>query len=270
LIKADLHLHSSFSDGKFTPSELFELASKRKIGIISVTDHDNFEGSQEMSEYDGKNGIRVIPGIELSAEFFGREIHILGYGLNFDSIALKKHLEIIKNLRIRRFEKILKKLSGLGVNLNSDELLGKIAVSCSIGRPHIAEELVSKGFVRNYKAAFTRYIGDRKPAYVEKDNLNYKAIIELIKVSGGTAYIAHPSNYLRESALLTLKKAGIEGIEAVHPSHTESMIKKLSGIAEKHGFFICGGSDFHGYNDDDNHNFGKFYVEEKAIQNLLK
>jgi len=270
LIKADLHLHTSFSDGKYTPSELFELASKKKIGIISVTDHDNFEGSLEMSKYDGKNGMRVIPGIELSAEFYGREVHILGYRIDFDSIALKKHLKLIKNLRISRFDKIMKKLSGLGVNLNSAELLEKFAVSCSIGRPHIAKELVSQGFVKNYKAAFTRYIGDNKPAYVEKDNLNYKTIIELIKISGGTAYVAHPSTYFRESALLELKKAGIDGIEAVHPSHTENMTNKYLGLAEKHGFFICGGSDFHGYNEDDNDNFGKFYVEEKAILNLLK
>jgi 3',5'-nucleoside bisphosphate phosphatase len=270
LIKADLHLHTSYSDGKHTPAELFELASKKKIGILSVTDHDNFEGSVEMSKFDGKNGFRVIPGIELSAEFHGREIHILGYGINFNSSTLKKHLELIKKLRISRFEKILKKLSGLGVNLNSAELLNKFAVSCSIGRPHIAKQLVSKGFVKNYKAAFTKYIGDNKPAYVEKDNLNYKTIIEIIKKSGGTAYVAHPSTYFRESALLELKKAGIEGIEAVHPSHTENMTKKYSDLAEKHRFFICGGSDFHGYNEDDIDNLGKYCIDEKSILNLLK
>lgn len=270
MIKADLHLHTGYSDGKLTPGELHELAVKMNIGIISVTDHDNSEGSLEMLKFDGKKGIRVIPGIELSAEFYGREIHILGYNMNFESRALKKHLELIKNLRLSRFRKILKKLSELGVEINPDDILERFASSCSIGRPHIAKELVSKGFVKNFKAAFTRYIGDRKPAYVEKENLNYKIIIELIKSTGGTAYVAHPSTYFRESALLELKKTGIDGIEAVHPSHTESRTEKFYSFAEKNGFYVCGGSDFHGYNVDDADNFGKYYVGEKEIQNLIK
>lgn len=269
MLKADLHIHTSYSDGKFSPLEIINLAKEKGLNIIGVTDHDNIEGSQAMLEYNGKHGIEVIPGIELSADYHGKELHLLGYFLDFKNPALIEHLKLIKNLRIRRIDKMIGKLKELGVNINSAELLEKYSSSCSIGRPHLANEIVEQGYVKDFQTAFNRYLGDNKPAYVKKDNLNFEIMIELIKVSGGLSFIAHPGSYFRESALVELKKAGISGIEVYHPSHNDAHNKKYMKFVKEHNLLAVGGSDFHGYSEYDYHNIGRFYIDEEEVK-LLK
>lgn len=269
MLRGDLHIHTKFSDGKLKPSEIIELAKKNNLNVISVTDHDNIDGSMAMLKFNGTYGIEVIPGIELSADFHGREVHLLGYFMNFKNIALTEHLKLIKNLRIRRTEKMISKLKDLGVKINTTRLFEKYSSSCSIGRPHIANEILEQGFVKDYNSAFQRYLGDGKPAFVKKENLNFEIIIELIKVSGGLAFVAHPGSYFRESTLVELKKAGINGIEVYHPSHNDNHVKKYIKFVNEHNLLAVGGSDFHGYNDYDYHNFGKYVVNEEQIK-LLK
>ncbi len=192
MLRGDLHIHTNFSDGKLKPSDIIELAKKNNLGVISVTDHDNIEGSQAMLKYNGTYGIEIIPGIELSADFHGKEIHLLGYFLNFKNVALTEHLKLIKNLRIRRVDKMIIKLKELGVKVNTSDLFEKYSSSCSIGRPHLANEILEQGYVKDFSTAFQRYLGDGKPAFVKKENLNFEIIIELIKVSGGLSIVAHP------------------------------------------------------------------------------
>ncbi len=268
MLKADLHIHTSYSDGKLNPAEIINLAKEKGLGIIGVTDHDNIEGSQAMLEHNGKHGIEVIPGIELSADFHGKEIHLLGYFMNFKNPALVEHLKLIKNLRIRRIDKMIGKLKNLGVNINSEALFEKYSSSFSVGRPHLANEIVEKGYVKNFQTAFNRYLGDNKPAFVKKDNLNFEIIIELIKVSGGLSFVAHPGSYFRESALVELKKAGINGIEVYHPSHNDSHNKKYMKFVKEHNLLAVGGSDFHGYSEYDYYNIGRFFVDEDVIKQL--
>ncbi|MCE1165221.1 MAG: PHP domain-containing protein [Bacteroidetes bacterium] len=265
MIKADLHIHTCYSDGKFTPEEILKTAKSKGLGILSVTDHDNFEGSAKMLEYNGKQDIRIIPGIEISADFRGKETHILGYFLDFTNKALIQHLDFIKNLRLRRFQKIISKLLELGVSINPDNLLKKYSESNSIGRPHIANELVEQGLVSSYSLAFHRYLGDNKPADVKKENLDHTVIIELIHKAGGLAFLAHPSNYFRESTILKLREAGIDGIETVHPSHTSNQTDKFTTFAKEHNLLTCGGSDFHGYYEEDFSNIGKYCVGEETV-----
>ena len=269
MLKADLHIHSSCSDGKLSAAEIIELANEKGLNAISVTDHDNIEGSQAMLEFNGKYGIEVIPGIELSADYHGKELHLLGYFLDFKNPALIEHLKLIKNLRIRRIDKMIVKLKDLGVNINSTALFEKYSTSCSIGRPHLANEILGQGYVKDFQTAFNRYLGDNKPAFVKKDNLNFEIMIELIKVSGGLSFIAHPGSYFRESALVELKKAGVDGIEVYHPSHNISHNKKYLKFVNEHNMLAVGGSDFHGYNEYDYHNIGRFYIDEELI-GLLK
>ncbi len=269
MLKADLHIHTCFSDGKLSPAEIIDLAKEKGLNIIGVTDHDNIEGSQAMLEHNGKYGIEVIPGIELSADFHGKELHLLGYFLNFKNPALVEHLKLIKNLRIRRIEKMIGKLKELGVNINTTALLEKYSSSCSIGRPHLANQILEQGYVKDFQTAFNRYLGDNKPAFVRKDNLNFEIMIELIKVSGGLSLVAHPGSYFREATLVELKKAGISGIEVYHPSHNENHNKKYLKFIKEHNLVAVGGSDFHGYNEYDYNNIGKFYIDEELI-NLLK
>ncbi len=265
MLKTDLHIHTNFSDGKLTPKEILELAKTKGLGIISVTDHDNFEGSVRMLEFNGKQEIKIIPGIEISADFHGKEIHILGYFLNFNNKALIEHLDFIDNLRVVRFEKIIRKLLDLGVKIKPDNLLKKYSVSNSIGRPHIANELVEQGLVKDYGDAFQRYLGDNKPAHVRKENLDFNVIIELIHKSGGLAFLAHPGNYFRENTLKKILESGIDGIETVHPSHTLNHVNKFTKFAKENNLLTCGGSDFHGFYDTDYSNLGKFCVDEDAV-----
>jgi len=269
VLKADLHIHTSFSDGKLSPVEIIDLAKEKGLNIIGITDHDNIEGSQAMLEHNGKYGIEVISGIELSADYHGKEIHLLGYFLDFKNPALLEHLKLIKNLRIRRMDKMIGKLKELGVSINSTALFEKYSSSFSIGRPHLANEILAQGYVKDYNSAFNRYLGDNKPAYVKKDNLNFEIMIELIKVSGGLSFVAHPGSYFRESALVGLKKAGINGIEVHHPSHNDNHNKKYLKFVKEHNLLAVGGSDFHGYNDYDFYNIGRFYIDDEQI-NLLK
>jgi predicted metal-dependent phosphoesterase TrpH len=269
VLKADLHIHTSCSDGKLSAVEIMDLAKEKGLNVIGVTDHDNIEGSQAMLEHNGKHGIEVIPGIELSADFHGKELHLLGYFLNFKNAALVEHLKLIKNLRIRRIDKMIIKLKELGVNINSTALFEKYSTSCSIGRPHLANEILAQGYVKDFQTAFNRYLGDNKPAFVKKDNLNFEIMIELIKVSGGLSFIAHPGSYFRESALVELKKAGVDGIEVYHPSHNDSHNKKYMKFVKEHNLLAVGGSDFHGYNEYDHYNIGRFYIDEEEFK-LLK
>jgi 3',5'-nucleoside bisphosphate phosphatase len=269
VLKADLHIHTSYSDGKLKPDEIIDLAKEKGLGIIGVTDHDNIEGSQAMLEHNGKHGIEVIPGIELSADFHGKEIHILGYFMDFKNPALIEHLKLIKNLRIRRIDKMIAKLKDLGVNINSTALFEKYSSSFSVGRPHLANEVLVQGYVKDFQTAFNRYLGDNKPAFVKKDNLNFEIMIELIKVSGGLSFLAHPGSYFRESALVELRKAGISGIEVYHPSHNDNHNKKFMKFVKDHNLLAVGGSDFHGYNEYDYHNIGRYYIDEEEVK-LLK
>ena len=268
-MRADLHIHSNSSDGKLTPPEILELAKQKNLKLICVTDHDNIEGSEAMLALNGKDGIEIIPGIELSADFHGREIHLLGYFLDFSNIALKEHLKLIKNLRIRRINKMIDKLKELGVIISSPDLFEKYSSSCSIGRPHLANEILEHGYVKDFQTAFHRYLGDGKPAFVKKENLNYEIIIELIRVSGGLSFLAHPGSYFRESALVELRRAGIDGVEVYHPSHTDNHNKKYSKFVKDNNLLKVGGSDFHGYAEYDYDNIGRYFIGEDEV-NALK
>lgn len=267
-MRADLHIHSNSSDGKLTPSEILDLAKQKNLKLICVTDHDNIEGSQAMLNHNGKDGIEIIPGIELSADFHGREIHLLGYFLDFSNVALTEHLKLIKNLRIRRINKMIEKLKELGINISSSALFEKYSSSCSIGRPHLANEILENGYVKDFQTAFHRYLGDGKPAFVKKENLNYEIIIELIRVSGGLSFLAHPGSYFRESALVDLRRSGIDGVEVYHPSHNDSHVKKYSKFAKDNNLLKVGGSDFHGYAENDYDNIGRYFIGEDEIISL--
>lgn len=268
-MKSDLHIHTNSSDGKLNPQEILDLAHSKGLNTLCISDHDSIEGSEKMLQLNGTQGIKVIPGIELSADFNGREVHILGYFIDLNNAALKEHLKLINNLRIRRVNKMIEKLREFGFNINPDSIFEKYNSSCSIGRPHLANELVEKGYVKDFQTAFQRYLGDKKPAFVKKENLNYEIVIELIRVAGGLSFIAHPANYFRESSLLKFVNAGIDGIEVYHPSHSPNHVAKFKAFAAEHGLLISGGSDFHGYAEYDFSNIGRYFISDEEL-NAIK
>lgn len=261
--KADLHVHTTYSDGILRPEELINLAKSKDFKYLSITDHDTVQGTVEALKHN--DGIVIIPGIELSASYDNKEIHLLGYFIDPGCEKLNKYLKKIIKLRIQRNEKILAKLKELGVNINPDEFFQKYGYNCSIGRVHISNEIVSGGYAKDTKQAFDKYIGNYRPANVMKDNFDYELIIKLIKSAGGLSFLAHPGKYYKNRMIKDLVKAKLDGIEIIHPSHTKNDSQKLRIICRENSLLISGGSDFHGNEKSDYLNFGKFFVSSVEI-----
>lgn len=269
-MKADLHIHSCYSDGKFTPQEVIKIVLKKEIEIISITDHDSIKGAVIASELNNKNGVEIITGVELSADYNGREIHILGYFIDLSSPALQSHVDLIKKLRKNRIEQTLVKLREIGLKMNSDDLFERYIDSCSLGRPHIANEMLKNGYVGNLREAYDKYLGDNKPAFVKKENLDFRIIIDLIKKAKGLAVLAHPGKYLRRTGIDEIIKEGIDGIEIYHPSHKYADEEHFRKICTELGLAGTGGSDFHGFLELDYKNLGAYFVTDKHIKDLKK
>lgn len=242
---ADLHLHTAFSDGTFTPSELISGSLKAGICAVGVVDHDTVSGIASCIEAGAKDGIEVIPGIELSAEFEGAEVHILGYFIDYHNTALLKRLESLKKCRVERIYKIIEKLEAAGVSLNPETVFN-ISAKGTVGRLHVARALVKEGKVSSVFEAFQKYIGDKGPAYELGFKFSPAEAIKLIRDSGGIPVIAHPYVLKNDGLILEFIKYGLMGIEAYYPEHTQSMTNFYKALAKKHNLLITGGSDCHG------------------------
>ncbi|MDQ3019500.1 MAG: PHP domain-containing protein [Bacteroidota bacterium] len=268
--KADLHMHTNYSDGNFTPMQLIDLAKRSGISVISITDHDNVNGIAEAIKYGVENGVQIIPGVEISADLGEQEVHILGYFMDCNNKKFLDFLSLSKRLRITRNEKIVQKLKDLGSKIEFNSILDKAGVNTSIGRPHIAMELNEEGFVKSYYDAFIKYIGDGKPAFVRKPNPPAQEVINLISEMGGLSFIAHPGRIIRDELLLRLIHEGIDGIETIHPSHSKEDIDYFNSLASEYFLLTSGGSDFHGGIKNDGKNFGKFYVSMNEVINMKR
>lgn len=267
-IKADLHTHTVFSDGALKTKELLDLAKKKDIKIISITDHDTIDGIDEAIQYGNKIGIEVIPGLEISIDVEGKEVHLLGYFVDHKNIELNKHLTLFKNKRLERAKKILKKLEDLGIKIEINQVK-KIANNSPICRPHIAKAMVINNVVKSFNMAFFKYIGDFAPAFEKKYNVSAKSAIKIINNSGGLAFIAHPGK-MKESILMNIINQGIDGIEVIHCSHKKYQQKFYRGIVNQYCLLESGGSDFHGGLRNDDNNFGKYYTTSTIVNNIKK
>ncbi len=246
-MRIDLHVHSTYSDGVHTPSALVELADDRGVVVLGIADHDCVDGVQEAVEAARGRGMEIVSGVELSSEFLGRDLHILGYGFDPLDEALKEMLQRFRDTRHKRGIKIVENLLAMGVELDPADVLAKNA-NGSLGRPHIAELLVEKGYVFSHAEAFAKYLGENSPAYVKKHKLSPAQAIGFLHAAGGVAFIAHPANYLEdESHIHELISYGFDGIETIHPNHGPEDVMRLTTIAEKYGLLMSGGTDFHGF-----------------------
>ncbi|HMS32781.1 MAG TPA: PHP domain-containing protein [Ignavibacteria bacterium] len=269
-IKADLHMHTNYSDGRLTPKQLIELSKKNGITTISITDHDNVSGVEEAINFGNEVGVQVIPGVEISADIDEQEVHILGYFMDFRNKKFLDFLSASRELRIKRNEKIVEKLNTMGSSISFDAILIKAGENASIGRPHIAMELNEEGFVNSYYDAFTKYIGDGKPAFVRKPNPKSEKVINTISESGGLSFIAHPGKLVRDELLMRLIQEGLDGIEVIHPSHTKDDIEYFNKTAAEYFLLTSGGSDFHGGMKNDGKNFGKYFVSMNEVLNMKR
>ncbi|MEJ5305283.1 MAG: PHP domain-containing protein [Ignavibacteria bacterium] len=267
-IEADLHLHSNYSDGKHSIAEVIEFAVEKRLKVISITDHDTIDGVNEACILAEAKGIQNIPGVEVSSEIDGQEIHILGYFINIHNPDLKFYLQKFKEERLKRAEKILSNLKKLGVNLTVDEVL-QFSESKPITRPHIAFALIKKKIVKSYYEAFQKYLGDYSDAYEKKHHSSPQVVIELIKSSGGLSFLAHPYN-LSDGKLLELIKLGFDGIEVYHPTIKKSRQEFLHKFALQYSLLESGGSDFHGGLKNDYSNFGKFGLYLNQMEKIFE
>ena len=266
--RADLHIHSFFSDGKFSPVSILEKAKKMEINAISITDHDSVYGVSVAIENCKKYGVEVIPGIEFSCDFNQKEVHILGYFIDIDNKILNEYIQNFKKTRIVRIKKMIEKLNKLGCELDVNGFIDSIPGNVSIGRPHLAEAMVKKGFVKNYMEAFVLYIGDGKPAYEKKENPDINEIIKLISKINGISFVAHPGKNISINTLKEIVKFGINGIEIYHPSHSPDDTKIFLDFSNENNLLVCGGSDFHGVIKADYKNLGKYFVDKQELDRM--
>ena len=266
--KADLHIHTYHSDGIYSPIEIIDKAIEKGISIISITDHDSTNALSEAIEYGREKGVEVIPGVEISTDINNVEVHLLGYFINYTDEEFNKYLTFFREERLHRARRMVQKLNNLGMNVNLDDVLEEAKFS-AIGRPHIATVMLKKGFVSDYYEAFDKYLGNNAPAFERKIHVSPQSALKLISDAGGLAFVAHPGN-IKESILIELIEAGLDGIEVIHPSHQEHHLKFYRGIVSEYCLLDSGGSDFHGGFKNDADNFGSYLISSSKIEAMRK
>jgi predicted metal-dependent phosphoesterase TrpH len=243
----DLHTHSTASDGAASPTELVAAARQAGVTAIAVTDHDTVGGVAEATAAGAVAGMRVVPGVELSAVDASGETHLLGLHVS-DLTALDARLAELRDMRRTRAERMVQRLNALGVRITIDDILAQ-AAGGAIGRPHVARALVAKGVAPDLRTAFDRYLAGGRPAYVPKDRLSLADAIEIVHRAGGLAVLAHPGVSATAERLTALVALGLDGVEVRHPSHDEGEIARITALADRLGLLPSGGSDWHGQAD---------------------
>lgn len=248
-MKCDLHIHSTLSDGKFTPEQIVDMAHERGLDCVSVTDHDTFDGTKRAKKRAEELGVKYITGAELSTLQNGLSVHILAYNVNIDDPELTEVMAKIASLRHERNKAMFAKLAEHGINLDLDALAAKDG---SLGRPAIAEEMVRLGYCKDVPDAFERYIGDGKVCYVQTERLTPTEAIRLTLHFGGIPVLAHPKllhmdKHGFEEFLKPLVAVGLSGIESHYFAHNINERNFFHRLAKKYKLISTGGSDFHDY-----------------------
>lgn len=258
----DLHVHSNKSDGSLSPTQLVELAVKKKLSAFALTDHDTTDGIQEAKEAASKynaslahnpgHGIEleVIPGIEFSTEYQGRDIHVLGLFIEYDSPVFKEKIQAFVDSRTLRNQKMCRSLASEGIDITYEKLLAEYPCAV-ITRSHYARYLYEHGYVKSLREAFDRYIGDHAKHYIPREKITPVQAVKLIKEVNGLAVLAHPILYRMPKEALDdlvahLKECGLDGIEAVYSTYSPAEEQQIRQLAKKYDLLISGGSDFHG------------------------
>ena len=242
---ADLHLHSAFSDGTFSPEQMVARGKRAGFAALALTDHDTVEGCARMAAACGAAGIEFITGAELTAEHKDTELHVLGYFLDVTNKKLLAELARCQAVRQNRIREMVARLNALQVALNADEVF-ELANCGSPGRPHVARSLVNGGHCRSLDEAFEHYLKRGRPAWVPKAKMSAPEAIELIHQASGLAVMAHPGLNRADDLIPDLVAAGLDGLECYHTKHTNRVARHYLEMAEKLNLLVTGGSDCHG------------------------
>lgn len=285
----DLHVHSHFSDGSYSPRELVEYALTHNISAFALTDHDTAAGLPEAllcaKELSGRvcganpegKTVEVIPGIEFSTEYEGRDIHIVGLYIDYTNELFIRHLDEFVASREARNEKICALLSEHGVPATYSAIKARFP-GAVITRAHYARFLLEEGYVKSMSEAFDRYVGDHAPCFIPREKISPAQAVSLIRAVGGIPVLAHPTLYHMSTERLKiltarLKESGLLAIEGIYSTYSVSETREMQTIAKEFGLLISGGSDFHGDNKPGLHfgtGYGKLYIHEDILDNIKK
>ncbi len=242
--RADLHTHTRCSDGHLAPDELVARARQCGLHALAVTDHDCIDGIEAAVAAGRRLGVEVVAGVELSVTVEAEEVHLLGYFFDPGHAALRRHLEAFQQARRQRAARIVEQLGALGVPVTFEAVLAQ-AQGRAVGRPHVAEALLQGGHVASYDEAFERYLRDDGPAFAAKPVFPARQALDLLHQAGGIGVLAHPGHWTRDATLMALLRAGLDGIETVHPAHDADLTRYYRHLARDFGLVETGGSDFH-------------------------
>ena len=252
----DLHAHTTYSDGTFTPRELVELAARTGLNAVAITDHDSVDGLAEGAAAGAEMGVQVVPGVEINLEHDRLTVDLLGYFLGAPPGAeVRKTLAELRGYRDVRNAQILERLRALGYPVEPEELAA-IAGSGAVGRPHIGEAMRRRGYVDSITEAFERFLRRGAPAWIDRRRLSLSAAARLIRRAGGLPVVAHPGIVRTDEAGLArlvadAARCGVSGLECYYPSHDEAMVRRCLALAETYDLVPTGGSDFHGQTKPD-------------------
>ena len=268
--KIDLHIHTTASDGKFSPEEIVRKAAGLGLSVIAICDHDNVDGdAPAIAAARAFPKLKVIPGVELSTHSPGSEVHILGYFIDYKDPEFTAALAGLRSSRKERAQAIIAKLKGLGINIEFNRVK-EIAGSGSIGRPHIAQAMLEKRYISSIKEAFTRYIGLGGPAYVERHKITPKEAVALIIKARGLPVLAHPTTAGDLKKVISeLKASGLVGIEVYYNGYTEEERNNLARLADRYNLIATGGSDYHGLDDANETMLGDAGVPEESAEQII-
>ncbi|MBI3733129.1 MAG: PHP domain-containing protein [Chloroflexi bacterium] len=273
--KADLHAHTTASDGTFTPAELIAEAKRAGLDVLGITDHDSTEGIAPAIEANRGNNLTIIPGIEVNCDVPGGEVHVLGYFKDVPGGALQALLQRLRDGRRARAQGMVDKMTALGMPIAWERVVA-FARGGSIGRPHVARAILEAGYAANIGEVFDKYIGRSGPAYVERLKLSPAEAVEAIRQSGGVPVLAHPYYFDASGAMIKtvnpetlvpeLVAAGLRGIEVYYYHYPTSAMVGLMKIAERYRLILTGGSDFHGLTKTNT--LGGVFVPWEAYERL--
>lgn len=266
--RIDLHSHTTASDGALSPTHLVKKAHSVGLTALAITDHDTVEGLEEARAEAVRVGMRIVSGVEFGIEVGGTEVHMLGYLFDDKDPVLLEKLSVLQDGRRNRGKKMVGKLRDLGINITWAQV-AEIAGDGSIGRPHVAQALIERGYATTIDEAFKKYISRGRPAFVERAQLALEECIDLVHQAGGVAVLAHPT-FVKdvEHVLPRLVSAGLDGIETYYGRYTDETIAAIEKLARKHNLITTGGSDFHGLDALSHAELGSVDVPVKCLEEL--
>lgn len=268
--KADLHTHTTASDGALSPRQLIEKASEKKLKSLSITDHDTIDGYLKAKEIARELGIELIPGAEITALWNDREVHILAYLFDESNAEMTDLLRRQRRARVLRMKAIVEKLRKQGLDIDLDEVKAESGPG-NLGRPHAASVLINKGYVASVAEAFIRYLSTEKLMDIKTEYAEIREVVKIVRNAYGVLSLAHPGRLYSQDEIDSLIAQGLDGLECIHPSHNFNVQRTFTRMAEAKNLLVTGGSDFHGKGKTEyDPYFGIVTLGEKYLASLKR